>query len=84
VDFFTALDQSDVTKKMDYKLAFQQAVARMKELVGGSRGQNRGIADPIYGPIEKHLAAGAVDFVCLLSPSPDGDEFPDTGYIRMV
>ena len=60
---------------MDYKLAFQQAVARMKELVGGSRGQNRGI-------VEKHLAAGAVDFVCLLSP--DGNEFPDTGYIRMV
>jgi len=31
---------------------------------------------------KKHLAAGAVDFVCLLSP--DDDEFPDTGYIRMV
>jgi hypothetical protein len=27
----------------------------------------------------KHLAAGAVDYVCLLSQ--DGDEFPDTGYI---
>ena len=28
----------------------------------------------------KHLAAGAVDYVCLLSQ--DGDEFPDTGYNR--
>ena len=28
----------------------------------------------------KHLAAGAVDYVCLLSER--GDEFPDTGHIR--
>jgi hypothetical protein len=68
VNFFTALDQSDVTKDMDYKLAFKQAVARMGSGGGAAR-----------APM-KHLAAGGVDYVCLLSQ--DGDEFPETGYIR--
>jgi hypothetical protein len=165
VDFFKSLNQSDVTKKMDYKLAFQQAVVRMKEHVGGSRGQThafnqavkrrsdvhrsvlmktsslcsfllcatassaasalhtfcgaanaaylifkqklllrflpnvdesrgqncpRALIDPIFpifGPIEKHLSEGAMDYVCFLSQGhqdEDDDEFPDTGYIRMV
>jgi hypothetical protein len=67
VNFFTALDQSNVTKNMDYKLAFQQAVARMGSGGGAAR-----------APMT-HLAAGAVDYVCFLSH--DGhDEFPDTGY----
>ncbi len=50
------------------KFAFKQAVARMGSGGGAAR-----------APM-KHLAAGAVDYVCLLSQ--DGDEFPDTGYIR--
>jgi hypothetical protein len=68
VSFFTALDQSDVTKDMDYKHAFEQAVERMGPGGGAAR-----------APM-KQLAAGAVDYVCLLSQ--DGDEFPGTGYIR--
>jgi hypothetical protein len=68
VNFFTALDQSDVTKDMDYKHAFGQAVARIDSDGGAARAPR------------KHLAAGAVDYVCLLSQ--DDDEFPDTGYIR--
>jgi hypothetical protein len=67
VNFFTALDQSDVTKGMDYKYAFEQAVARMDRGAGAARAAM------------KHLAASAVDYVCLLSQ--DGDKFPDTGYI---
>jgi hypothetical protein len=67
LNFFTALDHSYVTTDMDYKLAFEQAVARMGSGGGASR-----------APM-KHLAAGAVDYVCLISQ--DGDEFPDTGYI---
>ena len=68
VDFFTDLDQSDVTKDMDYKLAFKQAVTRMGSGGGAAR-----------APM-KHLDVAAVDYVCLLSQ--DCDEFPDTGYIR--
>jgi hypothetical protein len=37
VNFFTALDQSDVTKDMDYKHAFEQAVARMGSGGGAAR-----------------------------------------------
>ena len=57
-----------MTKDMDYKHAFEQAVARMGFGGGAAR-----------APM-KHLAAGAVDYVRLLSQ--DDDKFPDTGYIR--
>ena len=48
-----------MTKDMDYKHAFEQAVARMGFGGGAAR-----------APM-KHLAVGAVDYVCLLSQ--DGD-----------
>jgi hypothetical protein len=71
------LDQSGKTEGIrDYKLAFDQAAARICK----SDPLNRGIFNPILGPEEKHLAAGAVDVVCLLSQA--GDKFPATGYIR--
>jgi hypothetical protein len=68
VNFFKAFDHLYVTTGMYYKLAFKQAVARMGSGGGAARATI------------KHLAAGAVDYVCLLSQ--DGDEFPGTGYIR--
>jgi hypothetical protein len=68
VNFFTVVDQSEVTKDMHYKRTFKQAVARMGSGGGAARASM------------KHLAAGAVDYVCLLSQ--DGDEFPVTGYTR--
>ena len=67
VDFFKTLDQSDVTKDMDYKFALS------KPLLAWA------LAEAQRAPM-KHLDAGAVDYVCLLSQ--DCDEFPDTGYIR--
>ena len=66
VDFFKTLDQSDVTKDMDYKFALS------KPLLAWA------LAEAQRAPM-KHLDAGAVDYVCLLSQ--DCDEFPDTGYI---
>jgi hypothetical protein len=60
VDFFTALDQSDVTKDMDYKLAFKQAIARMGSGGGAARA-------PMKHP---RLPAGAVDYVCLQFTQP--------------
>ena len=65
LDFYGSLDQQ--SHGHDYSRAFQQAVARM-----GSDGS------AARAP-KKHLAAGAVDYVCLLSEH--GDEFPDTGHI---
>ena len=79
VNFFTVLDMSGKKKGIrDYKLAFHQAAVRI--LQPHRDPLNRGICYPISGPEEKHLAAGAVDVVCLLSHA--GDEFPATGYIR--
>jgi hypothetical protein len=62
------LNEQDPTRPRDYPRAFQHAVAR----IGSGGGAARAPA--------KHLAAGAVDYVCLLSES--GDRFPDTGHIR--
>ena len=64
--FYQCLDQQDVAHR-DYALAFKQAVARMKSGEGATRAG------------AKHLAAGAVDYVCFLSES--GDQFPPTGRI---
>ena len=66
LDFYGSLNQQ--VQGRDYARAFQQAVARMAS--GGGAARIR----------MKHLAAGAVDYVCLLSEH--GDEFPDTGHIR--
>ena len=66
LEFYGSLDQQ--AHGQDYAHAFQQAVARMGS--GGSAAR---------AP-QKHLAAGAVDYVCLLSEH--GDKFPDTGHIR--
>jgi hypothetical protein len=66
LQFYKSLKEQG--QQRNYKLAFQHAVARM-DLGGGAARHGM-----------KHLAAGAVDYVCLLSD--DGDEFPDTGFIR--
>jgi CHAT domain-containing protein len=65
VDFYSCLNQQE--QGQDYRRAFEQAVARMDSGGGAARAP------------QKHLARGAVDYVCLLSK--DGDEFPDTGHI---
>ena len=64
--FYKSLDQQDASQR-DYALAFRHAVARMASDEGATR-----------GPL-KHLAAGAVDYVCFLSEG--GDQFPPTGRI---
>ena len=69
LEFYRCLDQQDPSQAKDYKLAFRQAVARMGSGGGAAR----------RGP-QKHLAAGAVDYVCLLSEA--GDEFPNSGRVR--
>ena len=66
LDFYASLNQQE--QGQDYGRAFEQAVARMDSGGGAARIP------------QKHLAAGAVDYVCLLSES--GDRFPDTGHIR--
>jgi hypothetical protein len=68
LQFYASLNEQDPTRPRDYKRAFQHAVAR----IGSGGGAARAKA--------KHLAVGAVDYVCLLSES--GDERPDTGHIR--
>ena len=68
LDFYKSLDQQDLSQTKDYAHAFRQAVARMSAGEGDTRAA------------QKHLAAGAVDYVCLLSQ--DGDAFPNTGRIR--
>jgi len=65
-DFYRSLDQQ--AQGHDYARAFQQAVARMASGSSAARAPR------------KHLATGAVDYVCLLSEC--GNEFPDTGHIR--
>jgi hypothetical protein len=66
LDFYASLNEQE--QGQDYGLAFDRAVARMDSGGGAA-----------HTP-KKHLAAGAVDYVCLLSVS--GDRFPDTGHIR--
>jgi hypothetical protein len=63
LDFYASLNQQEQGR--NYGRAFEQAVARMDSGGGAARAP------------KKHLAAGAVDYVCLLSES--GDRFPDTG-----
>ena len=65
LQFYKSLQEQEAGR--DYKLAFQHAVGRMVSEGGVARAR------------VKHLALGAVDYVCLLSE--DGDEFPDTGFI---
>ena len=65
LQFYKSLQEQEAGR--DYKLAFQHAVGRMESEGGVARAR------------VKHLALGAVDYVCLLSE--DGDEFPDTGFI---
>jgi len=64
LDFYASLNLQE--QGQDYGLAFEHAVARMDSGGGAARTP------------KKHLAAGAVDYVCLLSES--GDRFPDTGH----
>ena len=73
--FYKALDrQSD--GRRDYRRAFEQAEARLSRQGAGDANSGSSERKPA-----KHLAKGAVDFVCLLSK--DGrDLFPDTGFIR--
>jgi hypothetical protein len=66
LDFYASLNQQE--QGQDYGRAFEQAVARMDSGGGAARAP------------AKHLAAGAVDYVCLLSESDD--RFQDTGHIR--
>jgi len=68
LEFYRSIDQQDRAQATDFKRAFRQAVARMG--IGGGSAR----------AAMKHLARGAVDYVCLLSE--DGDEFPSTGRIR--
>jgi hypothetical protein len=63
LDFYGSLKQQE--QGQDYGRAFEQAVARMDSGGGAARVP------------QKHLAADAVDYVCLLSES--GDRYPDTG-----
>jgi hypothetical protein len=67
VEFYSSLNEQDQARPRDYRRAFQHATAR----IGSGGGAARAKA--------KHLAVGAVDYVCLLSES--GDECPDTGHI---
>ena len=69
LEFYRCLDTQDPSQAKDYKRAFLLAVARMGSGGGAAR----------RGP-QKLLAAGAVDYVCLLSEA--GDEFPNSGRVR--
>jgi hypothetical protein len=68
LDFYASLNEQDPTRPRDYPRAFKHAAKRMGSGGGAARAK------------AKHLAVGAVDYVCLLSES--GDECPDTGHIR--
>ena len=68
LDFYKSLDQQDLSHVKDYTHAFRHAVVRMRPREGDTRAR------------QKHLAAGAVDYVCLLSQG--SDEFPNSGRIR--
>ncbi len=65
---FTIEFYASFEENKNYKLAFRHAVNRMDWGGGAARAPQR------------HLARGAVDYVCLLSI--DGNEFPETGHIR--
>ena len=68
MQFYDSLNGRDQTRPRDYQRAFEHAAARIGSGGGGARAK------------AKHLAVGAVDYVCLLSES--GDRFPDTEHIR--
>ena len=68
MQFYDSLNGRDQTRPRDYQRAFEHAAARIGSGGGGARAK------------AKHLAVGAVDYVCLLSEN--GDLFPDTGRIR--
>jgi hypothetical protein len=68
LQFYASLNEQDPARPRDYRRAFEQAAARISSGGGAERAQAR------------HLAVGAVDYVCLLSES--GNEYPDTGHIR--
>ena len=68
LQFYASLNEQDPTRARDYRRAFKHAASRISSGGGAQRAP------------AKHLAVGAVDFVCLLSES--GNEFPDTGHIR--
>jgi hypothetical protein len=66
--FYASLNEQDPLQRRDYHREFLHAAARIGPGGGAAR-----------APM-KHLADGAIDYVCLLSE--DGGEFPDTGFIR--
>ena len=66
---FTIEFYASLEENKTYKIAFRHALNRMDSGGGAARVPQR------------HLARGAVDYVCLLSQ--DGDEFPETGHIRV-
>ena len=71
LQFYASLNEQDPLQRRDYQRAFRHAVARIGP--GGAAAR---------APM-KHLADGAVDYVCFLSEgSMNGGEFPDTGFIR--
>ena len=69
-NFYKSLNRQDPTQAPDFRRAFDHAVKRM----GGAAG-----ASDTRAP-QKHLASGAVDFVCLLSEN--GDKYPSSGHSR--
>jgi len=71
LEFYRSLDTQNQLQPLNYTDAFQQAVCRMPPPVVS-------ICDTRHPA--KHLAVGAVDYVCLLSQ--DGNKYPDTGRIR--
>ena len=66
--FYASFNEQDPLQRRDYHRELLHAAARIGPGGGAAR-----------APM-KHLADGAIDYVCLLSE--DGGEFPDTGFIR--
>jgi len=66
-EFYAALDHQDPSRGMDYPKAFSQAAARIQGSSGSSDKQRKPV---------KHLAATALDFICLLSEDGDIPEEP--------
>ena len=70
VNFYKSLSLQEPTQAPNFERAFTRAVARM----GGAAGASASRAP------QRHLASGAVDFVCLLSEN--GDKYPSSGHSR--
>ena len=66
LQFYASLNEQDPLQPRNYQRAFDHAAARISSGEGAAR-----------APM-KHLAPGAVDYVCLLSEK--GDKFPPTGF----